>query len=112
MWADTPPVMATVAHQDVLCQINEQKGTALFMNRTRLFELERPVELVAGQNANGLQGFSETHVVTKNSMQLVLVQKHHPLYRYKIKLRNYKHFNKHSSQLVDMIEDQPSHDDK
>lgn len=35
--------------------------------------------MVTGKNTDGLEGFAKTHVITKDAMQLVLVQESQPV---------------------------------
>lgn len=39
-----------------------------------------PEEMITSQNTDGLQGFTQTHIITQDPMKLVLVQKCQPVH--------------------------------
>lgn len=49
-----------------------------------------PEEMITSQNADGLQGFTQTHIITQNPMELVLVQKRQPVHTILQKKREQK----------------------
>lgn len=59
-----------------------------------------PEVVVSSENTDGLEGFTQTHVITQDSMQLVLIQEGQPVHSILVQRENAAIFNTTSRNLT------------